>query len=127
VEVIDLKGRDSIAFLSLPPLLPLLHPCVLSIGSPRNRNLYRSNKMQENIGFFKGLKILWTGTINTMVMISQTIQTFFHGLLHGAEMFDESMEVAHTSVSMWTEEQRQNLNKLRAEAGAPALPPPVAN
>jgi hypothetical protein len=84
--------------------------------------------MQENIGFFGGLKMLWTGTINTMVMASQMMQKFIHGLLHGAEMFDESMEIAHSNVSMWTEEQRQNLNNLRAAANQPALPaPPVGN
>jgi hypothetical protein len=71
-------------------------------------------EVQEKVGFFTGIKLIWNALVNTILMFAQTGQTVSRGTLHAAEMFEESMQVAHSGVTEWVkEEQLKNENKLK--------------
>jgi hypothetical protein len=83
-------------------------------------------EVQEKVGFFTGIKLIWNALVNTILMFAQTGQTVSRGTLHAAEMFEESMQVAHSGVTEWVkEEQLKNENKLKKLEVPVALPATV--
>jgi len=83
-------------------------------------------EVQEKVGFFTGIKLIWNALVNTILMFAQTGQTVSRGTLHAAEMFEESMQVAHAGVTQWVEEEQlKNDSKLKKLQEPVALPAPV--